>query len=132
MENRINSKTAKTIISHTKKSPLGDLGGFGGWDLGGLEGRLDDHINNFICKEKQEQVNPYLATRVLAKLEEYDKTEIIVPVWKKIAVVASFILVIAAGFGLGSIIQEEKEFIAININDAQLENLNFYTMIDHE
>ena len=82
MENKINSKTAKTIISHTKKSPLGDLGGFGGWDLGGL----DDHIDNFIRKDKQEQVNPYLATRVLAKLEEYDETAVIVPIWKKVAV----------------------------------------------
>ncbi|OQB29114.1 MAG: hypothetical protein BWY08_02236 [Bacteroidetes bacterium ADurb.Bin174] len=120
MENRINSKTAKTIISHTKKSPLGDLGG------------LDDHIDNFIRKDKQEQVNPYLATRVLAKLEEYDETAVIVPIWKKVAVVASFALVIAAGFKLGSFAQGEKEYISININDAQLENLNFYTFIDHE
>ena len=113
-------KQRNKLISHTKKSPLGDLGGF------------DNYINNFIRKEKQEQVNPYLATRVLAELEKYDETAVIVPIWKKIAVAASFVLVIAAGFGLGSFVQGEKEYISININDAQLENLNFYTLMDHE
>ncbi len=51
---------------------------------------------------------------------------------EKLAVVVSFALVIAVGFGLGSMVKGDKEYISININDAQLENLNLYTMIDYD
>lgn len=97
--------------------------------------KLDEHIDNFIRKEKEVQVNPYLATRVLAKLEEQDETAVYgksVPIWKKAVVAASIVLVMAAGYGLGSMVKEEKKYITININDAQLENLNLYTAIGYE
>ncbi|MGI6573932.1 MAG: hypothetical protein ACOX19_11160 [Fermentimonas sp.] len=97
--------------------------------------KLDEHIDDFIRKEKEAQVNPYLATRVLAKLEEHDETTVLVksaPIWKKAVVAASIVLVMAAGFGLGSMIKGEKDYISININDAQLENLNLYTLIGYE
>ncbi len=97
--------------------------------------KIDNYIDDFIRKEKEEQVNPYLATRVLAKLEENNEAVVIgtiAPIWKKFAVAASFALVIAVGFGLGSMVKGDKEYISININDAQLENLNLYTLIDYD
>ncbi len=97
--------------------------------------KLDEHIDDFIRKEKEVQVNPYLATRVLAKLEEQDETAVYgksVPIWKKAVVAASIVLVMAAGYGLGSMVKGEKKYITININDAQLENLNLYTVIGYE
>ncbi|HOF81263.1 MAG: hypothetical protein WBH71_04180 [Bacteroidales bacterium] len=97
--------------------------------------KVNKHIDDFIRKEKEELVNPYLATRVLAKLEKNNETvvfETVAPIWKKLAVVVSFALVIAVGFGLGSMVKGDKEYISININDAQLENLNLYTMIDYD
>ncbi len=97
--------------------------------------KLDEHIDEFIRKEKELQVNPYLATHVLAKLEEQDEIAVLgkaVPIWKKAVAVASLVLVMVAGFGLGSMVKGEKEYIAININDAQLENLNLYTFIGYE
>lgn len=97
--------------------------------------KVNKHIDDFIRKEKEKQVNPYLATRVLAKLEKNDEAVVfgtVAPIWKKLAVAASFALVIAVGFGLGSMVKGDKEYISININDAQLENLNLYTMIDYD
>lgn len=97
--------------------------------------KLDRYIDDFIRKEKEVQVNPYLATRVMAKLEEHNETTVYgksIPIWKKAIVAASIVLVMAAGFGLGSMVKEEKEYISININDAQLENLNLYTVIGYE
>ncbi len=97
--------------------------------------KLDRYIDDFIRKEKEVEVNPYLTTRVLAKLEEQDDIAVYgksVPVWKKAVVAASIVLVMAAGYGLGSMVKGEKEYISININDAQLENLNLYTVIGYE
>ncbi len=97
--------------------------------------KLDRYIDDFIRNEKEVQVNPYLATRVLTKLEEQEEAAILrstVPIWKKAVVAASIVLVMAAGYGLGSMVKGEKEYIAININDAQLENLNLYTVIGYE
>ncbi len=97
--------------------------------------KLDEYIDDFIRKEKQEQVNPFLATRVMAKLEETREPEVLrkpVPIWKKLVVTASLALIVATGFGLGSIATGEKDYISININDAQLENLNLYTTADYE
>ena len=97
--------------------------------------KLDRYIDDFIRNEKEVQVNPYLATRVLTKLEEQEEAAILrstVPIWKKAVVAASIVLVMAAGYGLGSMVKGEKEYIASNINDAQLENLNLYTVIGYE
>ena len=97
--------------------------------------KLDKQIEDFIRKEKEVKVNPYLATRVLAKLEEKNEPVVfgtIAPIWKKVAVAASFALVIAMGLGLGSMVKGEKKYIPININDAHLENLNLYTFTDYE
>jgi len=97
--------------------------------------KIDNYIDDFISKEKEEQVNPYLATRVLAKLEKNEEPVIfkaVAPLWKNLAIAASFALVIAVGFGLGSMVKGDKEYISININDAQLENLNLYTLIDYD
>jgi len=97
--------------------------------------KLDRYIDDFIRKEKEVEVNPYLTTRVLAELEKQDEAAILrttVPIWKKAVVAASIVLVMAAGYGLGSMVKGENEHIAININDAQLENLNLYTAIGYE
>lgn len=47
--------------------------------------KVNKHIDDFIRKEKEELVNPYLATRVLAKLEKNNETvvfETVAPIWK--------------------------------------------------
>ncbi len=39
--------------------------------------KVNKHIDDFIRKEKEELVNPYLATRVLAKLEKNNETVVL-------------------------------------------------------
>ncbi|HHT23774.1 MAG TPA: hypothetical protein GXZ87_10795 [Bacteroidales bacterium] len=98
--------------------------------------KLEDYIDDFIRKEKQQQVNPYLATRVLAKLDE---TETIVPirkkapVWQSLAVAASLALIVVMRIEIGSMAKmSQNNYASLNINDAQLENLNLYKFDDYE
>lgn len=98
--------------------------------------KLENYIDDFIRKEKQEQVSPFLATRVLAKLDE---TEAIVParkkatVWQSVAVAASMALMVMLGVEIGNMANvSQNNYASININDAQLENLNLYKLDDYE
>ena len=97
--------------------------------------KLDEYIDDFIRKEKQEQPNPFLATQILARLEEASEPVVVkrvTPVWQKIAVAACMVLMIGAGVGLGNFGAHDKNYVSININDAQMENLNLYTSSSYE
>lgn len=97
--------------------------------------KLDEYIDDFIRKEKREQVNPFLATRVLTKLSEAEKQE---PaqgkyyVLKTLALAVSFALIVMLGIGFGNIGRQAENYAFININDSQIENLSLYIADNYE
>lgn len=97
----------------------------------------DEYIDDFIRKEKQEQMNPFLATKIMAEVEALDS--IISPkkkisVWQYMTVAASIILIMIMGISIDSIGKQTKNpnSISVNINDSQIENLSCYISENYE
>ncbi len=93
--------------------------------------KIDDYINDFVEKEKLTEANPFLATRIMSKIEVSEKR--ITPVWQKLLVAASVAFVIITGIGIGSTYSNAGvKNTALNVNDNQIENLTYYKSIDNE
>lgn len=99
----------------------------------------EDYINEYIRKEKATQPNPYLASRIMTKIEQpqrlafTQRTTLQVSIWQTVAIVASFVLVIAAGISTGSIYSDNQfGATALNIDDNQIENRNFMNELAYE
>jgi len=93
--------------------------------------KTDDYISQFIEREKNTAHNPYLATRIMAKIEapKY-KTHGVV---QYIAVAASIALVVMMGMVLGnSYTSSPEQYAGININDREIENFALYNTDDNE
>lgn len=91
----------------------------------------DDYINELIDREKQVKHNPYLATRIMAKIE--------MPIYKVAgvlryaAVAASFSLVVILGIAIGNSNKPmPQEYAGININDSEIENFALYNSDSNE
>ncbi|MHB9055154.1 MAG: hypothetical protein ACYC2P_03235 [Paludibacteraceae bacterium] len=97
----------------------------------------DEYIDDFIRKEKQEQMNPFLATKIMTELEALDSTinpKKKISVWQYMTVAASIILIMMMGISIGSIGRQTKNHnsISVNINDSQIENLSCYISENYE
>ena len=97
--------------------------------------KLDGHIDDLIQKEKQVKPNPFLSTRIMAKLDEEmspDARRIKIPTFQMLALAASMAFIVMMGIGIGSIGEPSNDLISININDSQMENLNLYILSEYE
>jgi len=90
--------------------------------------KTEDHIDELIRREKETVPNPYLSTRVMAKIEGLENVERRqTPFWQAFALAAGFAAAILLGVSLGnSYVENGTPDIVLNINDAQMENLQYY------
>ena len=93
--------------------------------------KTDDYIDEFIDREKKIEHNPYLATRIMAKIE-FPKHKL--PAFiRYTAVAASISLVVMMGIVIGNnYTTVPKQYAGININDSELENFIQYNTDDNE
>ncbi|MEI6752228.1 MAG: hypothetical protein WCK78_03580 [Paludibacter sp.] len=93
--------------------------------------KTDEYINEFINREKQIEPNPYLATRVMAKIETTKQKKL--GVFQYIAVAASISLVITMGVVIGnSYTPAHDNYARLNINDSEIENFALYNSDGNE
>jgi len=93
--------------------------------------KAEDYINEYIDREKQTEHNPYLATRIMAKIE-LPKNKI-PRIFRYAAVAASISLVIMMGIVIGnSYTSLPKQYAGININDSEMENFTLYNSDGNE
>ncbi len=89
--------------------------------------KTEIHIEELIRREKETFPNPYLSTRVMAKIEGLKQARSKTPLWQTIALAAGFAAAIFLGVSLGnSYVENGTPDIVLNINDAQMENLQYY------
>jgi len=90
--------------------------------------KTENHIDELIRREKETFPNPYLSTRVMAKIEGLKQVERRrTPFRQAIALAAGFAAAILLGVSLGnSYVENGTPDIVLNINDRQIENLSYY------
>ncbi len=89
--------------------------------------KTEDHIEELIRREKETVPNPYLTTRVMAKIEGLKQERSKAPLWQTITLAAGFAAAIFMGVSLGnSYVDNGTPDIVLNINDRQIENLSYY------
>lgn len=96
--------------------------------------KTEQHIDEFIRREKETIPNPYLSTRVIAKIEGLEKVERKKnTLWQTLALAAGMAAVAFLGVSIGSsdVKSGTKERI-LNINDRQIENLGYYNLGEDE
>lgn len=96
--------------------------------------KTEQYIDDLIRREKQTAPNPFLSTRVMAEIEKPQRPEIKrIPVWQAFAVVAGMAAVAFLGISAGnSYIDNSSSETVININDSQIENLEYYNFDNYE
>lgn len=95
--------------------------------------KTEDHIEELIRREKETVPNPYLSTRVMAKIEGLKQERGKAPLWQTITLAAGFAAAILMGVSLGnSYVENGTPDIALNINDRQIENLSYYRFGEDE
>ena len=94
--------------------------------------KTEDYINDFIAREKQTEMNPYLSSKIMENIEspvELRKTTY----WANFAIAASIALILVAGFQLGGLYTTNPEqYAGITINDSEIENFTIYNTNDNE
>jgi len=96
--------------------------------------KTEHHIDEFIRREKETVPNPYLSTRVMAKIEGLEKGERRkAPLWQTLAFAASMAAVTFLGVSIGnSYVEGGTPERTLNINDRQIENLGYYNLGEDE
>jgi len=93
--------------------------------------KTDDYINEFVEREKQTEHNPYLATRIMAKLQTPKHK--IPGVLQTIAVAASIAGMVVMGIVIGnSYTSVSEQYAGLNINDSEIENFVLYNTESNE
>jgi len=93
--------------------------------------KTNDYINGFIDREKKTKYNPYLATRIMAKIESPKHKTI--GFIRYATVAASITLVITLGVVIGNTHNSgSKEYARLNINDSDIENFSLYNSNENE
>lgn len=96
--------------------------------------KTEQHIDEFIRREKETVPNPYLSTRVMAKIEGLEKVERRrAPLWHTLALAAGIAAVAFLGVSIGnSYVESGTPEKILNINDRQIENLGYYNLGENE
>lgn len=93
--------------------------------------KIDQFIDEFINKEKQTELNPYLATRIMSRIENPMQKP--VNRWQTIAIAASIIFAIVSGIGLGNSYTSNSDNAGrLYVNDSQIENFSLYNTDSNE
>lgn len=93
--------------------------------------KTDHYIDELINKEKQTEHNPFLATRIMSRIE--NPTQKPVKRWQTIAVAASIVFVIVSGIELGnSYISNSDQMDGLYVNDSRIENFSLYNTDSYE
>lgn len=93
--------------------------------------KTDNYLDDLINREKQTEQNPYLATRIMSRIDN----PIQKPVnrWQTIAIAASIVFAIASGIGLGnSYISNSNNMDGLYVNDSHIENFSLYNTENNE
>ena len=96
--------------------------------------KTEHHIDEFIRREKETVPNPYLSTRVMAKMEGLKKVKSRkTPYWQTLVLATSMAAVTVLGITLGnSYVESGAPESTLNINDRQIENLGYYNLGEDE
>lgn len=93
--------------------------------------KTDKHIDDFVATQKQILPNPYLTEKVLDRLVSKELKKM--PVWQSFAVAASIALAVVAGVGVGNVYDNPNDnYVYLDINDSNIENINQYRSIGYE
>ena len=93
--------------------------------------KTDHYIDELINKEKQTEHNPFLATRIMSRIENPMQKP--VKRWQTIAVAASIVFAIVSGIGLGnSYISSSDQMDGLYVNDNRIENFSLYNTDSYE
>ncbi|MDD5186464.1 MAG: hypothetical protein PHS84_14505 [Paludibacter sp.] len=94
--------------------------------------KTEDYINDFITREKQTEINPYLSSKIMASIAspvERKKTTL----WVNLAVAASIAVVLMIGFQLGGMyVTNQEQYAGMTINDSEIESFTLYNSDDNE
>ncbi len=93
--------------------------------------KTENYIDNYIQQQKAAEPSPFLATRIMAQLEQPETRK--AQAWQTMAIAASFLLVVAMGIGVGKLYTGvSNQTSALNINDNQIENRSFLNTLAYE
>ena len=91
----------------------------------------ENHIDEYIRKEKALKPATFLSTRVMARLEQPEQKHS--SLWRTVIIVTSFALVMSTGIGIGSLYKtNDNNVTALNINDNQILNRTFINSLAYE
>lgn len=93
--------------------------------------KTDHYIDELINKEKQTEHNPFLATRIMSRIE--NPTQKPVKRWQTIAVAASIVFAIVSGIELGNSYNSNSDQMdGLYVNDSRIENFSLYNTDSYE
>lgn len=93
--------------------------------------KTEKYIDEFVAHEKQILPNPYLTQKVMNRLASKELRA--VPLWQSLAVAASILLAVVGGVSVGNVMDSTSEnYVSLDINDANMENINQYRSIGYE
>lgn len=85
------------------------------------------NIQGFINREKQIQPNPFLATRIMARIETPQVER--VSRWRPVVLTVCLLLTIVVGIGLGKSYRPTADtYSGISINDSDIEGLAYFNL----
>jgi len=91
---------------------------------------MENFVNNHIAKEKNTVPSPFLAERIIQKINEISEQETKkseITVWQSLTVAASFAAVILLGIAIGdSYRTESSNESALIVNDKYIEHLYIF------
>lgn len=93
--------------------------------------KTEDYLNDFISREKQTELNPYLSTRIMTKIESPAKKR--QSALQYFVLAGSISLVITVGILIGNIYSPvSQHYSKLNINDSEIENFGFFNTNSNE
>lgn len=90
---------------------------------------INNLVDDFIKKERGLEPNPFLATRIMSKIERQKIEPVwkIGPAWARLAVASAFVLVVSGGFVLGKAYNATTSIAqTLIIDDGRIENISYY------
>ncbi|MDD4822985.1 MAG: hypothetical protein PHI48_10575 [Bacteroidales bacterium] len=87
----------------------------------------EKNIQDFINREKQIQPNPFLSTRIMARIQTPQAEH--VSRWRPVVLTVCLLLTIVMGIGLGKSYRPTVDtYSGISINDSDIEGLAYFNM----
>ncbi|MDR2908230.1 MAG: hypothetical protein LBU91_09625 [Bacteroidales bacterium] len=95
-----------------------------------MKKQINDFVNDYIAQEQQVQPSPFLAGKIMQRIQDTDQHEVQnrkAIVWQRLAIAASIAVVIGMGIALGNSYQiKTQDNHVLLINDNDMEHLYIY------